>query len=85
MMLMYGSTIFIIEVTERPVRDPRLWYAPWLVPGRHASMAGLATSGTLVRWFRDELAPGAELGGAGGAAAASPRVRRPAVPALLLG
>ena len=33
MMLMYGSTIFIIEVTDRPVRDPRLWYAPWLVPG----------------------------------------------------
>lgn len=58
MMLMYGSTIFIIQVTDRPVRDPRLWYAPWLVPGRHASMAGLATSGTLVRWVRDELAPG---------------------------
>ncbi len=57
MMLMYGSTIFIIQVTDRPVRDPRLWYAPWLVPGRHASMAGLATSGTLVRWVRDELAP----------------------------
>jgi xylulokinase len=60
MMLMYGSTIFIIQVTERPVRDPRLWYAPWLGPGLHASMAGLATSGTLVRWFRDELAPGAD-------------------------
>lgn len=59
MMLMYGSTIFIIEVTADRVRDPRLWYAPWLTPGLHASMAGLATSGTLVRWFRDELAPGA--------------------------
>jgi xylulokinase len=57
MMLMYGSTIFIIELTERPVRDPRLWYAPWLIPGVHASMAGLATSGTLTRWFRDQLAP----------------------------
>ena len=56
MMMMYGSTIFIIEVTEQPVRDPRLWYAPWLFPGAHASMAGLATSGTLTRWFRDELA-----------------------------
>ena len=64
MMLMYGSTIFIIEVTDRPVRDPRLWYAPWLVPGTHASMAGLATSGTLTRWFRDELARDAGLRGA---------------------
>lgn len=56
MMMMYGSTIFIIQVTGQPVRDPRLWYAPWLFPGTHASMAGLATSGTLTHWFRDELA-----------------------------
>ncbi|WP_413718217.1 FGGY-family carbohydrate kinase [Silicimonas sp. MF1-12-2] len=56
MMMMYGSTIFIIQVTEAPVRDSRLWYAPWLVPGQHASMAGLATSGTLTHWFRDQFA-----------------------------
>lgn len=56
MMMMYGSTIFIIQVTEDRVRDPRLWYAPWLAPGTHASMAGLATSGTLTHWFRDHFA-----------------------------
>lgn len=56
MMMMYGSTIFIIQVTAGRLRDPRLWYAPWLFPGRHASMAGLATSGTLTHWFRDQLA-----------------------------
>ena len=56
MMMMYGSTIFIIQVTDTPVRDPRLWYAPWLTPGSHASMAGLATSGTLTHWFRDQFA-----------------------------
>ncbi len=56
MMMMYGSTIFIIQVTENPVRDPRLWYAPWLTEGQHASMAGLATSGTLTHWFRDQFA-----------------------------
>ena len=55
MMMMYGSTIFIIEVTEARVKDARLWYAPWLVPGQHASMAGLATSGTLTHWFRDQI------------------------------
>ena len=38
------------------MRDPRLWYAPWLFPGGHAAMAGLATSGTLTHWFRDQLA-----------------------------
>lgn len=56
MMLMYGSTIFIITITPSRVRDRRLWYAPWLFPGQHASMSGLATSGTLTHWFRDTLA-----------------------------
>lgn len=55
-MVMYGSTIFTIMVSEAPVRDPRLWYAPWLFPGEHASMAGLATSGTLTHWFRNQFA-----------------------------
>jgi xylulokinase len=73
MMLMYGSTIFIIQVTDRPIRDPRLWYAPWLIPGTHASMAGLATSGTLTRWFRDRLAEGASFGELVAEAEASPK------------
>lgn len=56
MMMMYGSTIFIILRTANRVADPRLWYAPWLFEGEHASMAGLATSGTLTHWFRDQFA-----------------------------
>jgi xylulokinase len=56
MMMMYGSTIFVIQVTPGRVRDARLWYAPWLFAGSHASMAGLATSGTLTHWFRDQFA-----------------------------
>lgn len=55
MMLMYGSTIFIILVTAKRVQDAKLWYAPWLFPGEHASMSGLATSGTLTHWFRDNF------------------------------
>ena len=56
MMMMYGSTIFIIQITPDRVRDPALWAAPWLFPGSHAAMAGLATSGTLTHWFRDTFA-----------------------------
>ncbi|MEM1351315.1 MAG: FGGY-family carbohydrate kinase [Pseudomonadota bacterium] len=56
MMMMYGSTIFIILRAQSKVTDPRIWYAPWLFEGEHASMAGLATSGTLTHWFRDQLA-----------------------------
>ncbi len=73
MMMMYGSTIFIIQVTGRPVRDPRLWYAPWLFPGVHASMAGLATSGTLTHWFRDQLARDADFATLTAEAEASPK------------
>jgi len=56
MMIMYGSTIFTIMISEARIGDARLWYAPWVFPGRHASMAGLATSGTLTHWFRDHFA-----------------------------
>ncbi|ESW60315.1 MAG: carbohydrate kinase [Rhodobacter sp. CACIA14H1] len=73
MMMMYGSTIFIIQVTSDPVRDARLWYAPWLWPGMHASMAGLATSGTLTHWFRDQFARDATFGELAAEAAASPK------------
>ena len=56
MMMMYGSTIFIIQITAKRLTDARLWHAPWLFPGQHAAMAGLATSGTLTHWFRDQFA-----------------------------
>jgi len=56
MMMMYGSTIFIILLSDKPMSDPRLWHAPWLFPREHAAMAGLATSGTLTHWFRDRFA-----------------------------
>ena len=56
MMMMYGSTIFIITLITERVRDGRLWYSPWLFEGQHASMAGLTTSGTLTHWFRDQIA-----------------------------
>ncbi len=55
MLLMYGSTIFIIEITPLRVPDARLWYAPWFFPGQHAAMSGLATSGTLSHWFREQF------------------------------
>jgi xylulokinase len=57
MMLMYGSTIFIIQVTDNDqARDERLWAAPYLFPGTWCLLAGMATSGALTRWFRDTFA-----------------------------
>jgi xylulokinase len=57
MMMMYGSTIFIIQVTDNDqARDERLWAAPYLFPGTWCLLAGMATSGSLTRWFRDNFA-----------------------------
>ncbi|HJT14522.1 MAG TPA: FGGY family carbohydrate kinase, partial [Dongiaceae bacterium] len=76
MMLMYGSTIFVIMITSERVRDRRLWYSPWLFSGEHAAMAGLATSGTLTHWFRDqfgkELDPASAMPALAAEAAESP-------------
>ena len=55
MMMMYGSTIFIIQIARGALSDARLWHAPWMFPGQSAAMAGLATSGTLTHWLRDVL------------------------------
>jgi len=76
MMVMYGSTIFTILLSRARIEDARLWYAPWLFEGEHASMAGLSTSGTLTHWFRDvaarELDPEGAFGKLAREAEASP-------------
>ncbi len=56
MMMMYGSTMFFILLTNKPVFDNRMWYAPWLFKGEHSSLAGLSTSGTLTHWFKNNFA-----------------------------
>lgn len=80
MMLMYGSTIFIIEITPEPIRDSRLWYSPWLFKGQHAAMAGVSTAGTLTHWLRritaQDLAPAEAIRLLNAEAEASPKGAR---------
>ena len=56
-MLMYGSTMFYIQLTERQIVDPRLWSGNFVFPDTRTILAGMATTGLLTRWFRDQLAP----------------------------
>ena len=56
MMMMYGSTMFFISITDKILSDSRLWYSPWLFKGEHSLMGGLATSGTLTHWFKNNFA-----------------------------
>lgn len=55
MMCMYGTTMFFINVTDRPVPDPRMWATGYLLPGLYDIAGGLSTTGALTRWFRDNL------------------------------
>ncbi len=57
LMLMYGSTSFLILVTDRPVVADPLWSVPGADPGTWALAAGLATGGSALAWFRDRFAP----------------------------
>ncbi len=56
LMVMYGTTLFLIQTTPtfRPHRD--LWASVHLQPGRAILAAGLSTAGALLGWFLDELA-----------------------------
>jgi xylulokinase len=67
LMIMYGTTMFFIQVTDRPEPDPRMWSTGWCFPGLYDITGGMATTGALTRWFRDQLG-GPELAaeGAGG-------------------
>lgn len=56
LMIMYGSTAFFILVEDAPRPDPRLWTVAGAFEGQYNLAAGMATTGSLTRWFRDELA-----------------------------
>ncbi|MGH3787944.1 MAG: FGGY-family carbohydrate kinase [Pseudonocardiaceae bacterium] len=51
-MLMYGTTMFLVEVLDRPRRSPALWGTVGTFPGTHNFAAGMATSGAITDWIR---------------------------------
>jgi xylulokinase len=53
LMLMYGSTMFMIGLGADLAPDERLWLAQWVTPGRRSRAAGLATSGSLTTWLAE--------------------------------
>lgn len=70
-MLMYGSTMFIVEVLAEPGSHPKLWSTNGVFPGAPTLAAGMATSGTLTAWLRD-IAGGVSYDQLTGEAAATP-------------
>ena len=56
LMIMYGSTAFFVLMLNEPVADKRTWLTAGALKGQYALAAGMSTTGSLTRWFRDELA-----------------------------
>ena len=57
LMIMYGSTTFFVLVQDKPTPDPRVWTTSGAFAGQFNLAAGMATTGSVTRWFADELAP----------------------------
>ena len=55
LMLMYGSSTYMIEVLDEPTTSDVLWSAPFVFPDSYVLAAGTATAGTLTHWMGDLL------------------------------
>lgn len=55
LMVMYGSTMFFILVTESTVPDARVWSTGFVFPNTRNIAGGMSTTGALTRWFRDQF------------------------------
>ncbi|MCP2315237.1 xylulokinase [Nocardia amikacinitolerans] len=52
-MIMYGTTMFLVQVLTEPVPHPGLWGTCGTWPGTYTLAAGMATSGAVTEWLRD--------------------------------
>lgn len=52
LMLMYGTTMFLVATTEERVTVPSLWSTVGVYPGTRNLAGGMATSGAITGWLR---------------------------------
>lgn len=55
LMVMYGSSVFMIAIVGEPIVDPRMWAAPYVFEGTSIVAGGTSTAGTLTRWLIELL------------------------------
>lgn len=56
LMLMYGSSQFFLQKTHRLVSSELFWGHAFLEPDTYAFTAGMSTSGSITRWYRNNFA-----------------------------
>jgi xylulokinase len=59
-MLMYGSTMFVLQTVQRPAAHPALWAAAGRTAETFTSAAGMSTSGLITNWFSELTRSGFE-------------------------
>ncbi len=55
LMVMYGSTLFLIGTTDSPVTTAEFWSASGRSAGTYALAAGMATSGLVAGWLAETV------------------------------
>ncbi|MCW7941228.1 sugar kinase [Streptomyces hygroscopicus] len=55
LMLMYGSTMFLINTVSERLLVPQLWSTVGVLQGTRSLAGGMATSGAITDWLRDLL------------------------------
>ncbi len=55
LMIMFGSTIFFIQKTEKLIRPERFWASNFLSEGTYAFLGGMSAAGSLTRWFLESF------------------------------
>ncbi len=53
LMLMYGTTMFLVHTVPRPLTSPTLWGTVGALPGTRSLAGGMATSGAITGWLRE--------------------------------
>lgn len=53
LMLMYGTTMFLVATTTDPIRTPSMWTTAGTTSGTTSLAGGMATSGAITSWLLD--------------------------------
>lgn len=53
LMLMYGTTMFLVHTVPAPLTSPALWGTVGALPGTRNLAGGMATSGAITGWLRE--------------------------------
>ena len=55
-MLMYGSTAFLIHVTEKKkISNRKLWPGPYVLSPYYCECAGTSTAGSITKWIKQQF------------------------------